>query len=210
MKTTDEKLQIIKDKYCTIQHNIDNYSVGGGLDSDKFASRRHEDAKFDEGKLTLGEATQLFKKASGMDIDAVREIIEYAIPNMEWHHAGKLPKSYGGGMKKTYFLNAPEICNLATNWFSLVEKLNLSKIAQKEAAELKKNLEERKLDFLKSNAKKIERMSTRPEFFYLTAREMNGKFGWFDSSSKSYNMTEYFSGWAFENEEKLIEFLKIK
>lgn len=208
MKTN--KLEAICNKYCNIQHNDDNYSIGGGLANTKFASRRHEDAKYDEAKLTLGEATQLFKKATGLDIDTVREVIEYAVPNMEWHHAGKLPKSYGGGMKKTYFLNAQEICDIAKNWDTYIEKLNLSKIAAKNAAEEKNNFEARKLEFLKANAKKIERVTSTPMFFYKTAQEMNGKYGWFDSTYKSYNMTEYFSGWEFESEEKYHEFLNLK
>lgn len=205
-KTT---LQTICNKYCNIKHNDGCYSIGGGLDGVKFASRRHEDARNDAGKLTLGEATQLFKKATALDIDAVREVIEYAVPNMEWHHAGKLPKQYGGGMKKTYFLNASEICQVASKWNEFVEKLELSKIAAKNADELKKNFEQRKLEFLQANAKKVERISSRPIFFYKTAQEMNGKYGWFDSTYKSYNMPEYFSGWEFENEEKYHEFLKL-
>lgn len=208
-KTTESKLQLICKKYCSLKHNDDNYSIGGGLDDSKFASRRHEDAKSDEGKLTLGAATQLFKKATGLEIETVREILEYAVPNMEWHHAGKLPKSYGGGMKKTYFLNAEEICDVAKNWDSYSERIKLSHIAAQNAAEIKKTLENRKLEFLQANAKKIDRVITRPAFFYKTAQEMNGKYGWFDSTYKSYNMTEYFSGWEFESEEKLNEFLKI-
>lgn len=210
MKNSTNKLEAICNKYCSIQHNDDNYSIGGGLTGSKFASRRHEDAKYDEGKLTLGEATQLFKKATGLDTDTVREILEYAVPNMEWHHAGRLPKSYGGGMKKTYFLNAAEICDCAKNWNAFSEKLSLSKIAAKNAAEEKNNFEKRKLEFLQANAKKIERVTTQPKFFYKTAQEMNGKYGWFDSTYKSYNMTEYFSGWEFESEEKYHEFLNIK
>lgn len=210
MTNSTNKLEAICNKYCSIQHNDDNYSIGGGLDGSKFASRRHEDAKDDEGKLTLGEATQLFKKATGLDTDVVREILECSVPNMEWHHAGKLPKSYGGGMKKTYFLNAAEICECAKNWDAYSEKLSLSKIAAKNAAEEKNNFEKRKLEFLQANAKKIERVTTQPKFFYKTAQEMNGKYGWFDSTYKSYNMTEYFSGWEFESEEKYHEFLNIK
>ena len=207
---TKTTLQSISNKYCAIKHNDDNYSIGGGLDDNKFASRRHEDAKDDEGKLTLGEATQLFKKATGLDLDTVREVIEYAVPNMEWHHAGKLPKAYGGGMKKTYFINSGEICDVATNWAAYVEKLELSKVAAKRAAEEKKTLEERKLAFLQANAKKVERASSQPLYFYLTGREMNGKYGWFDSSYKSYNMPEYFSGWEFESREQLENFYNIK
>ena len=210
MKNSTNKLETICNKYRNIQQNGDNYSIGGGLDGSKFVSRRHEDAKYDEGKLTLGEATQLFKKATGLEIDTLREVIKYAVPNMEWHHAGMLPKSYGGGMKKTYFLNASEICDCAENWDAYLEKLSLSKIATKNAAEIKKNLENVRLEFLQANAKKVERTTTRPTFFYKTAQEMNGKYGWFDSSYKSYNMTEYFSGWEFESEEKYHEFLKIK
>lgn len=206
---TKTTLKMICDKYCSVQHNNDNYAIGGGLDSGKFASRRHEDAKYDGGKMTLGEATQLFKKATGLDTDSVRAVIEYAVPNMEWHHAGKLPKSYGGGMKKTYFLNATEICEVATNWGSYVEKLSLSKEAARVAAENKRTLEDRKLAYLQANAKKVERVSKTSIFFHQTAREMNGKHGWFDSTYKSYNLPEYFSGWEFENEEKYMGFLKI-
>lgn len=203
-------LETICNKFCSVQHNENNYSIGGGLDGSKFASRRHEDAKYDDGKLTLGEATQLFKRATGLETDAVRVILEYAVPNMEWHHAGKLPKSYGGGMKKTYFLNSEEICDVAKNWNSYIEKLNLSKIAEIDAAKVKKNFEAKKLEFLQANAKKVERVTNQPMFFYKTAQEMNGKYGWFDSTYKSYNMTEYFSGWEFESEELYHEFLKIK
>ena len=207
---TKTTLQTICTKYCEVNYNEDNYSIGGGLDGSKFASRRHEDARSDAGKLTLGEATQLFKKATGLDVDAVREILEYAVPNMEWHHAGKLPKAYGGGMKKTYFLNAAEICDVSSNWGAYCEKLELSKVASKNAAEEKKNIEVRKLEFLQANAKKIERVTNRPMFFYQTAQEMNGKYGWFDSRFKSYNMTEYFSGWEFESQEKYHQFLNLK
>lgn len=203
-KTT---LQSICLKYSEVNHNEDDYSIGGGLAGEKFASRRHEDAKYDDGKLTLGEATQLFKKATGLQTDQVKDVIEYAVPNMEWHHAGKLPKRYGGGMKKTYFLNAKEICDLATNWDDYCQKLDLSN-----AAENKKTFEERKHSFLKENATRFERQSSMPShpFYILTGREMNGKYGWFDSTYKSYNMPEYFSGWEFNNEAKWQEFLSIK
>ena len=68
-------------------------TIIGGLDSGKFASRRHEDAKNDFGKLTLGKAAQMFKKAVGSDdVEFIKEVLSYAVPNMEWHHAGKLPK----------------------------------------------------------------------------------------------------------------------
>jgi len=209
MKTSKEKLEDIAKKYCNTQYNEDNYFIGGGLDDSKFASRRHEEAKDDAGKLTLGEATQLFKKVTGLDTEIVKEILKYAVPNMEWHHAGQLPKRYGGGMKKTYFLNATEICDCAKNWDDYKDKLNLSKAASKKAAEEKMSIEKRKFEFLKSNATKVERVTVEPDYFYQTAQEMHGKYGWFDSTYKTYNLTEYYSGWEFKDEEKYNEFLKI-
>lgn len=202
-------LQKIVEKFSALTFNEENYSVGGGLSHGKFASNRHEDAINDEGKLTLGVATQLFKKATGLGTDEVKEVIEYGVPNMEWHHAGRLPKSYGGGMKKTYFLNANEIVKLATNWNTLIEQLEISKAEKRNAEELKKNKEAIKQSFLESNAKKVVRCTTRPELFFETNREMNGKFGWFCSYGKSYNMTEYYTGWEFDSEEKYNKFINL-
>jgi len=205
-----EKLKKIYENYHKIEW-CDNFNIGGGLNEGKFASNRHEDACDDEGKLTLGKATQLFKKATGLDVDTVREVIKYATPNMEWHHAGLLPKSYGGGMKKTYFLNAKEICDVASNWNDYLEKLNLSKTASKNAEEEKKNLEERKLKFLQANAKKVKRVSIKeyPEFFYQTSQEMLGEYGWFDSSEKSYNLPEFYTGWVFAEKKTYTKFISL-
>lgn len=205
-----KNLEKIVKKYSEINHNEENFEIGGGLSDGKFASNRHEDAKNDEGKLTLGKAVQMFKKATGNDdTDFVKEVIQYAVPNMEWHHAGKLPKQYGGGMKKTYFLNSKEIVHVAENWISIVEKLTISKTEKRNAEEAKKNREQIKLDFLNANAEKIVRVTEKPSFFYETDKEMNGKFGWFSSYGKSYNMTEYYTGWAFKTEEKYKEFFNL-
>lgn len=209
MKTA-EKLQRIQKKYCKRAFNDDNYSIGGGLNGSKFASNRHEDAANDAGKLTFGKATQLFKTATGMSTAEVKEVIQYAVPHMEWHHAGKLPKSYGGGMKKTYFLNSKNICDLATNWTTYVEGLATRKAAAKAAKEECQSREARQLAFLEAHATKVERVSTRPELFHQTKQEMNGKYGWFDSTYKRYNLPEYYSGWVFETEQKFHEFMKIK
>lgn len=202
-------LQTIQERFCNTQFNDNNYGVGGGLSEAKFASNRHEDARSDEGKLTLGEAAQLFKKATGLTTEEVKGILQYAVPNMEWHHAGRLPKSYGGGMKKTYFLNSEEICDAATNWDNYSKGLQLSKAAENKAAEEKRSFEERKLEYLKANAEFVERVRDEPIYFHLTTREMNGKYGWFDSTYKSYNLPEYYTGWKFESQEKYNEFLQI-
>ena len=61
-----------------------------------------------------------------------------------------------------------------------------------------------------ANAKKVERVGTKPAHFYCLYSECNGKYGWFDASKNIYNMAEYHTGWAFETQELYNEFLNIK
>jgi hypothetical protein len=203
------KLEKIATKFQSVNFNADNYSVGGGLSGHKFASNRHEDARSDNGKVTQGEANQIFKKATGLDTALVNAIINFAVPNMEWHHAGKLPKAYGGGMKKTYFLNSAQIADLAKNWNKYQDSYLAQEQANKSSAEVAKEREAKRQAFLLQNATKKERITSKGIWFYETNREMNGKYGWFSSYGKSYNMTEYYTGWEFPSEEKYQEFLKL-
>lgn len=207
-----KNLQTIVEKFSTTSFNKENFSVGGGLsDSGKFASNRHEDARNDTGKVTEGEATQMFKKATGLEIDKVKSIINFAIPNMEWHHAGKLPKQYGGGMKKTYFLNANQIIDLATNWENYVLGINEKKQLLIIAEKAKKAIELKRNKFIEKNATKFERITitSLPKNTYITEKEMNGKFGWFEATTR-YNMTIYYSGFVFKNEKALEKYLQIR
>jgi len=205
-----KNLENIIKKYKNIDFNSDNYSVGGGLhESGKKASNRHESALADRGKLTFGKSCQMFLKATGKDLESVKEIIKYAIPNMEWHHAGFLPKSYGGGMKKTYFLNSAEIVDLAENWNSYMEKLEISKETKRIAAKKQQTREELQHDFCQKFGKRILREKITPNYFYETECEMNGKYGWFSAYGKSYNLPKYYTGWAFESIEKLNQFYNI-
>jgi hypothetical protein len=203
-------LEKIITKYSKQEFNEENYSVGGGLTDGKFASNRHENAKSDKGKLTFGKTCQMFKEATGCDLDFVKKIIKYAVPNMEWHHAGKLPKQYGGGMKKTYFLNSQEIVSIANDWSSLVEKIEISKQEKRVTLENIKVKENSKLEYLKAYAKRVVRISEKPEYFYETDKEMNGKYGWFSSYGKSYNLPEYYTGWVFESSEKYAQFNELQ
>ena len=106
-------------------------------------------------------------------------------------------------------INSPEIVKVASGWFDFVYKLEISKHDEILREQNKKDLEQRKLDFLKNNATYILRKQSRPQFFYEIDREMNGKYGWFSSYGKSYNMTEYYSGWEFQTAELLKEFNNI-
>jgi len=210
MRKTKITLSTIVESYSHVDFNEDNYYIGGGISCNKFVSKRHEDARNDVGKLTLGEATQLFKKATGLDVALIKNIIMFAIPNMEWHHAGKIPKRYGGGMNKTYFLNSKQIVDIATNFDNYKRNYELFELQKEKKEDYRKQLENRKLEFLKSNAIYRERIINKPSYFYETKREMKGKFGWFDCLDKHYNLPIHYSGYEFENEEILNEFFNLK
>jgi hypothetical protein len=206
MKT---QLNKIAEKYRSITVSESNYCIGGGLSDFKYESRRHENAKNDSSRITLGKANQLFAKATGLTVDEVSNIIKNAVPNMEWHHAGFLPKSYGGGMKKTYFLNSAEIAEIAENFEDFKLKLELKQEADKRDLEQKNNRAQRQLEFLKENATQVTRVETKPNYFHETNQEMQGKFGWFCSYAKTYNLPVYFTGWEFNTKEMLNEFNEI-
>lgn len=204
-------MEKIANKYKDIVFNDKNFNIGGGLVVSKFASNRHEDAKSDQGKLTKGEAAQLFKKATGETTDFINNLIDYVFPNLEWHHAGKLPKAYGGGMKKTYFLNSQQVYDLAENW-DIHTKGFLNSKKQKEKAKIEAaKLNKKRIEFLSKNATNVNRVlkENLPPYFYETNREMNGKYGWFSSYGKSYNMTEYFSGYSFKTKTMLDKYKKL-
>lgn len=82
--------------------------TGGGLATDAtglFESCRHALAKLDEDLVTAGQFAAKLKRR-GFAVTAV-ELVDWHKRTFkrepEWHHAGRLPRSYGGGMKKTYF-----------------------------------------------------------------------------------------------------------
>lgn len=114
-KSYSAALQKMAEKYAAINYDGDNYYIGGGLaDSGKFESNRHFAAKRDPGKLTVGQFVQKVKRLTKLDTDLINYLI-YSNFNLEWHHAGKLPKRYGGGMKKTYFINSDQIIDFCNN-----------------------------------------------------------------------------------------------
>ena len=205
------KLQKIAEKYSKIDFNQENYEVGGGLDSCKFASRRHEDACNDAGKLTLGKANSLFSKATGLATAEINELIKFCFHDLEWHHAGKLPKQYGGGMKKTYFINSIQIVEFATNF----EKIQVS-FAEKQKMAVdyeayQKNLEARKIEYLQARATKVVRTSYlafKEPYYIEICREMNGKYGWFNAQYQ-YNLPTYITAWVFSSEDEYREYLNI-
>ncbi|GHT02078.1 hypothetical protein AGMMS49525_04860 [Bacteroidia bacterium] len=204
-------LEKIAKKYEAIDFSRENYEVGGGLDVCKFASRRHEDALNDSGKLTQGKFAAMIKKAIDGDVSEINRLIDYHFPNLEWHHAGKLPKQYGGGMKKTYFLNAAQIVDFCRKFDTISANYEAHVANLKREFEEKKTLEQRRTEFLKENGEKKVRVGSnnRGEWFIELDREMNGKYGWFSSYGKSYNMTEYYTGYSFKSEEIYKKYLEL-
>lgn len=110
----------------TIQ-NLQN-EAGGGLATEVtglFESCRHALAKQDEELMTAGELAKQLKKL-GFDVKAVELVSWFKFKYQrepEWHHAGTLPKSYSGGMKKTYFFESSIIAEFNAEDFAIIERL---------------------------------------------------------------------------------------
>jgi hypothetical protein len=193
-----------------IQNNM-NFN-GGGLAvniTGKYESNRHAIAKAE--KVTFGEAAKRLrtKKGGNLDITAKELLNLYwsVKGEPEWHHAGFLPKSYGGGMKKTYFLDDYITKEEVLSFYKKCSKMNTAALL---AETQRKTLEERQNQFLRQHATRFARVLNKPDHCIITGQEMEGKYGWFDSTYKSYNLPEYFSGWKFETEEKRNEYFKIQ
>lgn len=179
---------------------------GGGLAvniTGKYESNRHAIACME--KYTFGDCAKHLrsKKGGAFDITAadLLRLYKNVYGEPEWHHAGFLPKSYGGGMKKTFFCD--ELIS-KKEFISILKKnsvLNV-KILFNEICDNKKEL------FLKENAKRFERKATTPAYSVITNEEMDGKYGWFEAQSR-YNLPVYYSGWSFESAEKMEEYFKI-
>ena len=104
-----------------------NYN-GGGLATNitgKFESNRNALAKLDVEKRTAGEVAKSLR-SMGLNFKAqeIKPFLE------EWHHAGKLPKSYGGGMAKAYYTIKTDFQILKEFHFDSVKK-ELQKIENK-------------------------------------------------------------------------------
>lgn len=177
--------------------------------SSKYVSERHAIAS--QYKMTAGEANKMFKKAKIQT--SAKEIVEMFELHFgfhpEWHHSGFYKSSYGSTMGRTYFFSDEQVSVLIENWQSILTKKEQIEIQAKIQQEKAKSRKELQDEFLNANAVKINRVTSRPIFFYETNREMNGKYGWFSSYGKSYNMTEYYTGYQFDSEDKMNEFYKI-
>jgi len=187
----------LKNKYSNIDYNKDNYSIGGGLSGGM--SNRNMNAKYDSGKLTVPQFITKFvtayKKDKNIDLD--KKIINTILKskfNFEWHHAGFLPKSYGGGMKKIYYINSEEIIKFLNNFEEYLNEFN----NQKQEIISKENLLK---DLINKNILiKFTREKILPEYSIKVEEEMNGKYGWFPATSK-YKMDIYYSGYKFNNKD---------
>lgn len=129
-----------------------------------------------------------------------------------WHHTGM----FKGHMNETLFFAACDF-DLAGYENYLNNKAEVDaqraedvkakeeKAAQYRVAELE--IAERKNAWLKENCNFVTRVTRR--LFVETAQEMNGKYGWFDSRLKSYNMTEYFTGYELKEGANTSEYYSI-
>lgn len=193
----------------SIEKNMNH--KGGGLAvnvTGKYESNRHAIAKME--KVTFGDAASFLskKKNGGLKITAKELLSAYfkIKGEPEWHHAGFLPKSYGGGMKKTYFLDDYYKLNEAVKLLKQASKIRVKKIKESYFENI---LIKKQREFLNENANHFSRITKTPEICIITNIEMFGKYGFFESNDR-YNLPQYFTGYSFENEDKKNEYLKIK
>lgn len=197
------KLQKIIYKYEKIQTKESNYYIGGGLaDTGNFESNRHAQAKDDVSRITLGNATQIFKRATELTTQEIKDIILFTYPYLEWHHAGRLPREYGGRMKKTYFLNSKQMVDFATNFYEYKQQYEHHINEERIKSEQYRIKLKKKTDYLKKHAKPFERITELPKYYIITNEEMNGKYGWFNAQGKDYNLTIYYTGWEFKTQQQ--------
>lgn len=185
---------------------------GGGLASNitgKFESNRHAIARME--KITFGEAVKELakKKNGGLKISAneLLEIYRTLFGETEWHHAGKLPKQYGGGMKKTYFLNEVPTSQQVKDWKERFSVIQQEKENQKITEQKRKEIKEK---FAKKNGEVFFRVLEEnvPKFSVVEKEEMSGKYGWFDASYR-YNLPRYYSGVSFKSKKGLENYKKL-
>ncbi|MFJ1367007.1 hypothetical protein ACILDU_11280 [Capnocytophaga canimorsus] len=185
---------------------------GGGLATNitgRYESNRHAIARIE--KYTFGEVVKELakKKNGGLKISASHLLEVYTIlfGTPEWHHAGKLPKSYGGGMKKTYFLSEIPTAQQVQEWLQRYDEI---KQEEKAEAELERQRRTQRGKFVQKYGSSFDRVTQVPKFSVITKTEMKGKYGWFEVQEyHSYNLTEYYSGITFKSEKTLQKFLAI-
>jgi len=164
----------------------------------KMVSERHQIAS-ESGKLTAGQAVKMIKKqgiqTNAKEVVEVFELINGRQP--EWHHSGFYKSGGKSTMGRTYFFKAWQVQELAEKW-GMIPEIKAQKAAREQA---KKDRIGRQTAFLYANAIKRERIIKKPIYFIQTKQEMQGKHGWFDSTGKYYNLTEYYTGWELTEEQ---------
>lgn len=183
---------------------------GGGLAiniTGRFESNRHALARAE--KYTFGEVVKELskKKNGGIKISATELLDVYTelFGTPEWHHAGKLPKSYGGGMKKTYFLNEIPTAEQVKEW---QERYIQHKEEQKKKQEEEKIKVEKRRKYAEKYATRFEYLKEVPKFGVVESEMMKGKYGWFYADYK-YNLPVYYNGWVFRSKRTYERFLSM-
>ena len=100
---------------------------------------------------------------------------------------------------------AKKIYHLQYQYYSDTIDERMAEASEKVRKEYDAKIESARGDFDKwlskavkdGKAEFIERVATKPEYFITTKEEMNGRYGWFEASSR-YNLPRYYSGYKFK------------
>ena len=219
-KDYKDYLDLIKDTVADLKEELKNspsrrYAKGGGVGGNSgyvgYSMSVRAQTAYENGKLTY----------SKLPVWAKRMVDAGLAETNEWHHTS----SWGN---ETPFYNIVqfdifseaekkelgiELFFDGDGGFGDMPKKAIKFIDAKTKEVLKKknNIKEvrkvyieqaqKELSDFDSKFKRFVRETSVPKWGQKEFSEMNGKYGWFDSSNKSYNMTEYYTGMNYETEE---------
>lgn len=100
---------------------------------------------------------------------------------------------------------AKKIYHLQYQYYSNTIDERMAEASEKVRKEYDAKIESARVDFNKwlskalkdGKAEFVERVPSEPENFITTKEEMNGRYGWFEASSR-YNLPRYYSGYKFK------------
>ena len=100
---------------------------------------------------------------------------------------------------------AKKIYHLQYQYYSNTIDERMAEASEKVRKEYDVKIESARVDFNKwlskalkdGKAEFVERVPSEPENFITTKEEMNGRYGWFEASSR-YNLPRYYSGYKFK------------
>ena len=190
---------------------------------ERFQQHKFVDAKYeDRGEARKKEWIDAHKEEIQKQYDALKTEIDKYNSNIASH-----AEVYANDVKGKYLMkildllgysaeDAAKMVNKVHYGYNYLQRTNRAEqareavnreYAQKEAVMrqdfdkwFNKSIKDGKITF-------VERLPNKPEFFITKKEEMNGRYGWFEASSR-YNLPVYYSGYKFGSKRLYDSYIK--